>query len=141
MEADADNSSPTSWFDHLTLESLLGSGAYSCVFQAASGQHAVSAVKVVFIDANISTPEELDAEKSRLSREYELMTGKKHENLVEILKSSDKPLITEDIEVLLNSPYPQGNYNVLEQLDLFKAAKFNPSAFKWSYAVSRCANG
>lgn len=112
-----------------------------CTVFKASGQHAVSAVKVVFIDANISTPEELDAEKSRLSREYELMTGKKHENLVEILKSSDKPLITEDIEVLLNSPYPQGNYNVLEQLDLFKAAKFNPSAFKWSYAVSRCANG
>ncbi|XP_021963666.1 mitogen-activated protein kinase mpkC [Folsomia candida] len=120
MEVDPDvpAESISSWFDYLTLESFLGSGSFGYVFKAISGQVYLSAVKVIFIDVVVDNPDD-EAEKLRLSREYKLMRGKKHKNLVEILKSTDTPFTEEDVNVLLNLPCLQDNETALANLQKF----------------------
>ncbi|OXA49655.1 cyclin-dependent kinase-like 1 [Folsomia candida] len=105
----------TSWFDYLALESFLGSGSFGYVFKAVSGQVNLSAVKVIFIDELRNQPDDQD-EKHRVSREYKLMRGKKHDNLVAILKATDTPFTKEDVKVLQNIQCLQNNDDVLEQL-------------------------
>ncbi|XP_021966505.1 sporulation protein kinase pit1 [Folsomia candida] len=105
----------TSWFDYLSLESFLGYGSFGYVFQGVSGQVNLSAVKIIFTDAlgNLVGDE---TDKLRLSREYKLMRGKKHDNLVEILKATDTPFTEEDVNILRNIRCLQNNEDVLDQL-------------------------
>ncbi|XP_035700769.1 probable serine/threonine-protein kinase PknB [Folsomia candida] len=105
----------TSWFDYLSLESFLGFGWFGYVFKGISGQANLSAVKVIFIDAIGNLLDDED-DKVRLSREYKLMRGKKHDNLVEILKATDTPFTEEDVIVLRNIRCLQSNDDVLDQL-------------------------
>ncbi|OXA38648.1 Cyclin-dependent kinase 4 [Folsomia candida] len=86
------------------LESFLGFGSFGYVFQGVNERGKVSAVKIIFVETSGRTPEEQEAEKHRLSREYKLIAGKKHDNLVEILKSTHKPFTVEDIQALLDIP-------------------------------------
>ncbi|XP_035700830.1 uncharacterized protein LOC118433229 isoform X2 [Folsomia candida] len=110
---DISTESLTSWFDYLALESFLGSGSFGYVFKAVSGHVHLSAVKVIFIDA---LGNQSDDEAEKLSREYKLMRGKKHDNLVEILKATDTPFTEEDVKVLRNIRCLQNNDDVLDQL-------------------------
>ncbi|OXA46578.1 putative serine/threonine-protein kinase gdt4 [Folsomia candida] len=126
MEVDPDIpvESIASWFDYLTLETFLGSGSFGYVFKAVSGQVNLSAVKVIFMDVNnqmqeSETHQQDEADRRRLSREYRLMKGKKHENLVEILKSTDTPFTVEDVDVLQKIPCLQNNYDVLDDLHTY----------------------
>ncbi|OXA49592.1 probable tyrosine-protein kinase DDB_G0283397 [Folsomia candida] len=95
-----------------TLESFLGCGSFGYVFQAVNERGKVSAVKIIFFETSGKTLEEQEAEKLRLSREYKLMAGKKHDNLVEILKSTHKPFTVEDIQALLDIPCIQDRDDV-----------------------------
>ncbi|XP_021964328.2 uncharacterized protein LOC110859668 [Folsomia candida] len=107
-----------SWFDVLKLESFLGSGSFGYVFKAVRGQANVTAVKVIFIEGLGDTPDD-ETEKYRLLREYKLMKGKKHDNLVQILKETHKAFTVEDINVLLKIPCLQNNYKILDQFQIF----------------------
>lgn len=71
---------------------------------------------MIFIEPTGKTLEQLEAEKRRLSREYKLMTDKKHNNLVEILKSTDKSFTFKDVKALLNIPCLKGKDDVLAML-------------------------
>ncbi|OXA49802.1 serine/threonine-protein kinase atg1-like [Folsomia candida] len=115
MDHDSCVESLTSWFDYLSLESFLGCGSFGYVFKGISGQTNLSAVKVIFIDA-IGNQLDYGEDNLRLSREYKLMRGKKHDNLVEILKATDTPFTEEDVNVLRNIRCLQNNDDVLDQL-------------------------
>ncbi|XP_035700528.1 interferon-induced, double-stranded RNA-activated protein kinase isoform X2 [Folsomia candida] len=109
----------TSWFDHLSLEEFLGAGSYGHVFKAISGAESerLSAVKVIFIDTFGKLTEELEKEKERASREYNLMTGKKHENVLEILKSTYTNFTVSDLNIIKNLDCLKENKNAANMIN------------------------
>ncbi|OXA46326.1 uncharacterized protein LOC118437837 [Folsomia candida] len=108
----------TSWFDHLSLEEFLGFGYYGHVFKAISGAKSkrLSAVKVIFIDTSGKLPEELEEEKQIVSREYNLMTGKKHENVLEILKSTYTHFTVSDLNIIKDLDCLKENENAADMI-------------------------
>lgn len=119
---DNPTTSLTSWFDYLSLEEFLGYGSFGFVFKATSGAQLLSAVKIIFLDTNGKTTEELDDERRRVSREYQLIQGKKHENLVKILKSTDTKFTIDDFEHVKNLSCLADNEQVLDFIE-FQSTK------------------
>lgn len=65
------------WFDSLHLENCLGLGSFGLVFKAVSKSNPSQtfAVKIIFLD-------ESTEDETRILREYELLQGKTHPNIV-----------------------------------------------------------
>ncbi|XP_021965749.2 serine/threonine-protein kinase ppk34 [Folsomia candida] len=108
-----------SWLRTQTLKSFLGHGSFGYVFQAVDRLEKSTAIKIIFVDPTDKTSTELECEKLRLSREYKLISGKKHDNLIEILASTEKPFAVGDVQALLSLPCLQNNYTVLDKFQLF----------------------
>lgn len=103
---------------NLSLQGFLGSGSFGYVFKAMNEVKSPSAVKVIFLDTVGKSALELDQERARVSREYHLIQGKNHRNVLQIINSTNSNFTVDDFEQIRNLSCLENKEEVEDFLDI-----------------------